>query len=422
MFKFNTILSPAYLLLAGGYVKKHSKVLALSVVALAPLQLYGNNPSSSAEISTLDKQIHHFENSITELEDNADHFHPALGEQLGSLADLYQQRGHHRKALQTLEKAHLLNRINRGIYHEENSLLLEKKITSLMELKHWDKVGDLYSELFWLQRRQYGENDPRLRPLIERIGQWHIRAYAFDLGGNMLNHLVSAHKLFSLSLTISRQTPSDLSQSKTLEGLAVASYFLASYQEEPRPEIDVKTSFSQDTAKVPTREEQLIMSSYSNGLRALKHNVELIQNSTDAPAKAYPEALVKLGDWYQLFGKRASASKYYKQAWQLLAEQNDNKTQKALFGVPVNLPSSDLIPEPPQNTSTQDVILTFSVSRFGSVRKVNIIHENSVDNVSLKLKAKRLLKAARFRPRIENGKPITTKNMRMRYRFDGENA
>ncbi len=407
-----------------------SALLSGVFLSVSTLAVYAKTPNLEApqQLETpqqeglqLQVKISAFEKSIEQLEDSYDYYSPQLGEQLGSLARLYQQQGQHPKALKTLNRAHRINRINNGIYHDDNSLLVEQKITNLMAMERWAEVGSHYRELFWLQRRQYGENDPRLRPLIERIGQWHIKAYTFELGGNLLNHLLAAHKLFSLSLSISQHQPESLSQGATLENLALASYYLAVHREETATPVQAKYNFfSPQPHPTPARDDHIILSSYSNGLGALKRNVELYKDNPDAPADAYPKALIKLADWYQLFDKRASARRLYREVWDTLEQQQNISTLEKLFDRPVNLPENAPLDNPKQDQTSRDIVMKFNVTAYGTAKSIRFDDEKSVDNVALKVKARNRLRSLRFRPKMAEGKPVATKNLVMRYRFEGK--
>ncbi len=394
--------------------------VCLSVTTLSVFAKTPTNENLELQLQ-LQSKVSAFEKSISQLEDGYDYYSPQLGEQLDSLAQLYQQQGKHSEALKTLDRAHRLNRINNGIYHDDNSRLVEQKITSLMAMERWGEVGNHYRELFWLQRRQYGENDPRLRPLLERIGQWHIKAYTFELGGNLLNHLLAAHKLFSLSLTISQNQPNDISRSTTLEGLALASYYLAVHREQSAPPVQAKQSFfSPEPHPTPSRDEYIILSSYSNGLAALKRNAELFKNNSDAPADTYPRALVKLADWYQIFDKRASARRLYKEVWETLEQQNNITALEELFDNPVHLPDSRLLVSPRKARSSKDIVMRFNVTAFGAAKNIRFDESKSANKVALKIKARNRLKTLRFRPKMVDGKAVLTENLVMRYRFEGD--
>ena len=63
------------------------------------------------------------------------------------------------------------------------------------------------------------------------------------------------------------------------------------------------------------------------------------------------------------------------------------------------------------------VLAQFRVTKYGAVRNLEILASNPVDNVRFRRMARNTINSTPFRPRMENGQPILTDDVRMLYRF-----
>ena len=75
----------------------------------------------------------------------------------------------------------------------------------------------------------------------------------------------------------------------------------------------------------------------------------------------------------------------------------------------------EILPENPPY-----VLASFDVSPSGKAHNIQIIESSEGDNVRYRRKAKRSIAATRFRPRYENGQPVLTTGLNLRYVFTDE--
>ena len=72
---------------------------------------------------------------------------------------------------------------------------------------------------------------------------------------------------------------------------------------------------------------------YRRGKRALQKVVEALELRADTPARDQANAIAELGDWYLVFGQRASANHAYKLAYDFLGDsEQPEDLREALFG------------------------------------------------------------------------------------------
>ena len=106
--------------------------------------------------------------------------------------------------------------------------------------------------------------------------------------------------------------------------------------------------------------------------------------------------------------------------------QNDGIEQQhidKLFGQPRTLPAIRLPIEKPEEFIPEDppyVLASFEVSPSGRPQNIQIIESSNEGDVSYNRKAKRSIAATRFRPRYENGKPVLSTGVSLRYVFTDE--
>ncbi len=112
--------------------------------------------------------------------------------------------------------------------------------------------------------------------------------------------------------------------------------------------------------------------------------------------------------------------KSYEQAQALVTQNSiDNVDINKLLGQPRTLPALRLkLPYKKENDENENyVIASFDVTKTGRARNIQIIESNPPDSTSLRRRAKSTIKSSRFRPRFENGHPVATAGVNIRYVF-----
>ena len=165
---------------------------------------------------------------------------------------------------------------------------------------------------------------------------------------------------------------------------------------------------------------------FSSGESALREIIEHYQQGDDAYLLA--EALAHLADWYMLYEQRRRAEEVYLAAWNILAEQEDGEAlQEKLFGTVTPIPVLDREPrrigrgnsdgQGRESLSVAYADLEFTVTRTGSVRSVQVLSDENEDNIIQIGSVSRTMRSMTFRPRMENGVPVTTDGNRFRVRY-----
>ena len=156
--------------------------------------------------------------------------------------------------------------------------------------------------------------------------------------------------------------------------------------------------------------------SFSLGEAALQDIIDY-HIKEDGSVFAIAEAITHLADWYLIFERRADAQNRYLQAWSLLStEANGDTLKQNLFGQVVPLPTFIEEPKnlemrasnPKVRRDLQHSIadVSFTVSSTGSVRDLVILAEEDERNANLFSRLRRSVRFSKFRPAIENGRPV----------------
>ncbi|UTA46644.1 tetratricopeptide repeat protein [Simiduia sp. 21SJ11W-1] len=361
-------------------------------------------------------------NAIEDIEAEYGAYDVQLSQHLSGLGRQLQSVGEHDEAIDLFKRAMHIQRINYGLYDMGQAPILEDLIESQIAIGEWEDANDRYQYLYWLHRRNYGTDDPRMLPIINKLSNWHLNAYALNVSNGVFYHLINAHNLYKVAVDIVSNAygQNDLRMIEPLRGLTASSYFLATYKVSNQNRMSMsngsKPASEEDHAKL----EQYIINSYNSGRAAINRMVDIYSNNPDAPPASEVNAQVALGDWHLLFGKWHSAMEVYQDSYQKLLDQNaDPALIAGLFGKPKPLPDLPLIDiKLNSDINTEHYVLAkFNVNAYGRASKIEIVDAHPADDDRNKSRVRRTLKQTKFRPRIENGEAVATKDVTHRYLF-----
>ena len=386
--------------------------------------------AASKPLETIKRQlrpseaVENYRERIEEIEAEYGAYGAGMDEQLLGLATALQRTGAHEAAISEFRRAMLINRVNEGLYSLNQAPMIERMIDSQIALNQWEDANDNQQYLYWLHARNYGEDDPRMLPVIDNLSNWHLQAYVEEKGGTLFEHLISATNLYSLAVDIITQNfgANDLRLVEALRGLKATNYYLATYKGEPQPPVVVNTSFGGGPDPDMARRSELDhyrLNSFSTGKKAITRIVDVYQRNPASPPAASAKAKVELGDWYMMFNKWHSARETYGEAYQALWDNGaSNEEIEDIFGRPAALPSLPMLEEDRAALANSYVTVSYDVTAFGKARNIKILHAAPVDKVSIRSRVRNVLKRAKFRPRFENGEPVETSGIVQRFVFE----
>ncbi len=150
-----------------------------------------------------------YEYHIEQLETEAGAYNYDIVPELIGLGLLQQENGEYHLAVDAIQRAILIMRINEGLHSINQIPLLELIIESNIAIEAWEKVTDAYDNMRWLYAKNFAPDDPRLLSVLERIRQWHLEAYNKETGRSLGAHFKVAESLFDQALSIVRNCTND---------------------------------------------------------------------------------------------------------------------------------------------------------------------------------------------------------------------
>lgn len=346
-------------------------------------------------------------------------YNPILSESFYNLGLALQHNQQHQEALDTLRRALHIIRINSGIYSLAQSPVLRAIIDSHRALNRVEDTTADYHHLLWLHVKSFGENDPRLIPVLNELSHWHLNAYTLDPGDADFDHLATSHSLNSAALGLAETSAAPYTtRVELLRTSALTSFFLASHEgDDWRSAYDSRFRFNTEplNAGLPVRGEVLTSSSYRNGRVAYEQIITILEQQPAAPVEEKIRAYTELGDWYLLFNRRETALSTYAQALNLARQMMaPEKAANQFFSAPQLLPAiwaDGATATEATNVGTSYVEARLDVSKIGTPSNVEVVGSLPEDDVILRRTVGSRLKKARFRPRFVDGVATDTQGM-----------
>ena len=284
--------------------------------------------------------------------------------------------------------------------------------------------------LFHVQQKAFGDNDPRLIPVLDRLATWYIQAFNIGYGELPGIRLRQSQIMFNAAARMVgvHFGKNDERFITYQQNIANSAYLVSRNQdlmlELNRPEY---RNMQQMLAQQLNEQRQVQAPGFRTGERALVEIVQVYSEKADE-TYALAEAIAHLADWYLLFSQRRGALENYQLAWHVLQEQeNVEELTQRLFGEVVPLPSFASSIEIPEayykNEDGSDALnfdyadLTFDVTDSGMVRNVATDSEETEANKLQLSKLRNMVRSMRFRPLIVDGAPQHSSENHFRYRY-----
>lgn len=398
----------------------------------------------------LDSAIADYQAAIANREAEYGPFDSELSEMSFSLGKTLQHRYRFHEAMAAYRRAMHLHRVNEGVYSLAQEPMLRGIIDSQSALGQIEEASDSYSQLLWLYRKTYGDEDIRLVPVIDEISRWHLDLYSASGRRDDVYHLHIARGLIAhaMSIVSEQYGHGDTRLLGLLQNSALANYYLSVHQKNyPGP------AGFEDTAPMFERfpKSDLVpqdmfwnRSFYQNSRKAGSRIIAILEQDPSSTAVDKAKGHIAMGDLMQLYNRSGPAMKSYQRAFQMLSSDPAQQTAiEDLFGAPKMLPRPLTVtptlmltgpaepkadnPEPSPLTplpSLADIQLAPPAVEYVMVA-ADISAEGLADNIttlevfpsdtdrekieSMESRARKTISASRFRPRFENGNPVLTK-------------
>ena len=411
---------------------------SMQIQDTSPKDSPGNNGETAPATDEIEQNIKKYQEAVLETESTSGAYGDKLWEELVGLATAQQNAGRYQAAVASLNQALHVNRVNHGLHNLEQEPIINLLIKNNTALHDWKALEQNYQYLYWLYRRVYGENDMRLLPGINRIGLWHLKAYSTGKTANPFADLLAAQSMYNDAVHIIEinRGENDPEMIPPLNGIMLTNYLMAIHASGTDNAEALRSSFNMSNQPFSRCDDfsfyrrnplfdgcsgsmgmnnderdrqQIIILSYHEGKKALKRTIDIYKNNPALPAVEHAMAYIRLGDWYMLFNRPSAASSEYTKAYVLL-NNTDAVTREKLFGTPKQLPELQYTPVDDNKPKPDGkyVLVSMDVSKNGRVRNIQVVESQPPNDKNLIYLATRSLRQTRFRPRIENGKPVAT--------------
>ncbi len=365
---------------------------------------------------------------ITQLEAEHGAYSSDLQPLFYRMGQLQQEKQDHLAALESFELALHNSKVNKGVHNEEQLPIVESMLESYSAINDWKNLGSRLHYMLWLHRRNYQESDDRLLSMIERVGKWYMRAYNLHSGGEALDYMVRADDLFDEILELLEGQHGELSPKaiSTLQATATINYYIASDVSDvfKTSHREIREAMIPNKRATPYMNEVAVRDyyfhqSFYKGRRALQKIIDLRKQELPGSVNEYARALADQGDYYLSLNRKWNAMKNYRSAYESLLEFGADASEiDEIFGEPRPVEpffaaGHDM--EVPGENSYVDAF--FEVPGNGWPRDIRITDTFPGDDKSLMTRGRHAVAATRYRPRFENGKPVSTSNVYLRYVF-----
>lgn len=146
----------------------------------------------------LQQDSERYRNEIERLEKSGGVYDDKLGENLLGLGIVYQRQGKHKEAVETLNRAMQIRRVNEGLQNLNQLAVLENIMTSNAAIGDWEELDHNYQQMLWLHRRNFEPDAPEYIRNLVRHGRWKVDAFRNSrLGKGAFNALQEAQALYT---------------------------------------------------------------------------------------------------------------------------------------------------------------------------------------------------------------------------------
>lgn len=416
-----------------------------------------------------DNSISHYRNRVQQLEIAGGAHNGELATPLVSLGALLQENGQYSEAADILGRALYVHRINNGLYNLAQLPILELLIDNNIAQKNWHETNKNFHLFDWLHRRNYDKTDPRMLAVVDKLTTWHLAAANLNAVAHPGQHFLKLMELNQTAIDIvEHNTEQDtLSLARRLYKLALTHYYISvAVQRSEHIGMDLVLELAPLARRDSYDEaiEKIVRKSYLQSRKLLERIIALYISERGSSEENKAIALLYLADWDLLYGRRGNAKHFYHQAYNKLVSSGHSQTSvNSFFLQPKLLPKSEFIPDlmtqyessmgyspktgtpgDARNDSVQFIgwstslpgikfpvsdvkdIVTPNTERFSLV-SFDVLKNGLADNIRV-LKQKQnhgiprsttynAIWSAQFRPRLENGKPVSAPGILVRYYF-----
>jgi len=335
---------------------------------------------------------------------------PRLARAYAGLGVTYHAARRFDLAVTSLERAIALSRRAEGLFNEDQLPLLEKQADALTEMGRLEEAMLAHRYALRVIGRHHGERSLPFARQLESIGRWYTRVRSFEAARATLRR--------AADLLESVAGPGATALVGPLTGIAdnARRWLTDPVIRELGSADDPRGSMFQDPV-MPTPPSLSPGTIAAEGLKALERAAAIVDAHPDASPALVAGVHSQLGDWHTARQAPERARPSYLRAWQAAGSAPDGaRLQQTLFGAPQLIryvpPDSwdRYARRPPGEIERLDVELDLTVTADGGIRDPRVVTGGSDEKRANQ--ALRAVETARYRPRLVDGQPADTPEVR----------
>ena len=337
-------------------------------------------PADLAALGLVQAELRKIEDALTNLIEAIDIVETAEGEYSVTLVEYYRglgrtyiKAGQYQQAIVSLEQAQHISQRNLGLFNVEQAPLLDDITTAYLGLGNTTEAQKMQVERLDNAVRRFGAADPRVIPYRYTLGEYYERSRLPESAREQYEEVLKSQE--------TRLGGGDALLLAPLRELVA---------------LDLLVGQGAD----PAQRDRLA------GLLEQNQNADSVERGL---------SFALLGDWATVTGDAPTARGYYQQAWAAL-QAKPGLDVAAYFSKPMMV---DFVPplspvdrnERSRPYTWGEIALEFDVSAEGLPSGVRVASRDP-QLTALQSRYSRRMRETHFRPRLIDGEPVATTNVR----------
>jgi tetratricopeptide (TPR) repeat protein len=358
-------------------------------------------------------------NAIELAESQTSAYSTELAELYLGLGNSHFSRKEYEPARQAFQRGMQIERVNYGLHSLSQTPYLMSIAETESYLGNWDKSQQALENLYLINAQAYGENDPRMLPVLDELLDWYLTTYSERPANGGYQNLLISEKLGDRMYNILQQTDDlgDPEVPQLYRKLSHLHFFIADHlKEHGEP---AENGFSFNSGATVSSANTTSRMHYQRGEDALQKVIESLEQQDSPSALDQANAMAELGDWYLVFGQRGSANKAYDLAYQSLeGSEQTEQLQQSLFGEAKLIDFTQLNSKhhfslaannsEQTNAEAEELEISVTISEYGVPKNIEVL--NAPENLDKKTHRKIIndIRGTRYRPKLINGQAISS--------------
>lgn len=351
-----------------------------------------------------------------------------------------QRDNQHLDAVDVLQRALHVNRINKGLHHLDHIPIVDLIVHSYLQLGDWQNAEQQQRLRFWIHQRELETATPAITEQTVNqfvdaslhYARWQGKSHHVETDKFPFHQLREAQDalLKARSLMLEHGRGDDPRYLRLLNNAAINHYDIVVYL--VNNEVDPTTGsyiIDQDMTDYLLR-QNIIMENYRNGTEALEKVTRL--TASNSATTEHAMAALNYANWQLLFDRPQTASKEYAKAFDAFVQAGwTREAVNKRLGDPERISvfalDLDILANPSVKLQTEQypalddeqpfVVVVFDVTQSGQVRNIAIEKSWPEDDRAIRREARDRVAFSVFRPALRDGKPVAKRDMKIRYLF-----